>query len=236
MKILVGGTGRMGSLIAQTAKAQGYEVIGMMDAFHLDELPQMGKADVVVDFSHRDNLSWICEYVTRNNCALVYGTTGLDDSMKEKLNVLSKTHPVFFAANFSYGVAVLQELIRVATPLLRDAYDIELVETHHNKKADAPSGTAKALLDILNENGSFKEVYGREGMTGARGKEIGVHSLRGGTEAGEHSVHFFGNHESITITHHADDRQIFVDGALRAATFIVDQKAGMYNMKDLLFR
>ena len=88
----------------------------------------------------------------------------------------------------------------------------------------------------MNENGSFKEVYGREGMTGARGKEIGVHSLRGGTEAGEHSVHFFGNHESITITHHADDRQIFVDGALRAAAFIVDQKAGMYNMKDLLFR
>jgi len=236
MKILVGGTGKMGQLIASTAKAQGHTVVGMMDAFHLDELPGMEKADIIVDFSHRDNLPWICEYVTRNDCSLVYGTTGLNDQMKEKLYILSKTHPVFFAANFSYGVAVLQELLKVATPLLKDSFDIELVETHHNQKQDAPSGTAKAILEILNEGKNFEEVYGREGMTGARGKEIGVHALRGGTEAGEHTVHFFGNHESITITHHADNRQIFVDGAMRAVAFLQDKEPGLYNMRDLLFK
>ena len=233
MKILIGGKGRMGSLIASTAEAAGHTVLGMADAFDKSAL-EGEAADVVIDFSHRDNLSWIKDYVLTNHCALVYGTTGVTEEDKEVLNELAKTVPVFYSSNFSYGVAVLRKLIATAVPLLKDTFDMELVETHHNQKKDAPSGTAKALLEIMNPDGEFKEVYGREGITGARGKEIGVHALRGGTEAGEHSVFFFGDNERITVSHHAANRQIFVNGAIRAAQYLEGREAGMYNMDDLL--
>ena len=233
MKILIGGKGRMGSLIASTAQAAGHTVLGMADAFDKSAL-EGEAADVVIDFSHRDNLSWIKDYVLANHCALVYGTTGVTEEDKAVLNELAKTVPVFYSSNFSYGVAVLRKLIATAVPLLKDTFDMELVETHHNQKKDAPSGTAKALLEIMNPDGEFKEVYGREGITGARGKEIGVHALRGGTEAGEHSVFFFGDNERITVSHHAANRQIFVNGAIRAAQYLEGKGAGMYNMDDLL--
>ena len=233
MKILIGGKGRMGSLIASTAEAAGHTVLGMADAFDKSAL-EGEAADVVIDFSHRDNLSWIKDYVLANHCALVYGTTGVTEEDKVVLNELAKTVPVFYSSNFSYGVAVLRKLIATAVPLLKDTFDMELVETHHNQKKDAPSGTAKALLEIMNPDGEFKEVYGREGITGARGKEIGVHALRGGTEAGEHSVFFFGDNERITVSHHAANRQIFVNGAIRAAQYLEGRDAGMYNMDDLL--
>ena len=235
MKVIIGGKGKMGSLLAETAEKAGYEVLGMFDAFNLDELETCEKADMIIDFSHRNNLGWIIDYVNANDCALVYGTTGLTDEQKEQIFALAENHPVFLSSNFSYGVAVLQELVRIAAPLLEETFDIELTETHHNQKQDAPSGTARTLLDILNRDGEYKEVYGRSGMTGAREKEIGVHSLRGGTEAGEHSVHFFGSNESITITHHADNRMIFVNGAVRAAGYLQDKGPGLYAMKDLLF-
>ena len=234
MKILIGGKGRMGSLIASTAEAAGHTVLGMADAFDKSAL-EGEAADVVIDFSHRDNLSWIKDYVLANHCALVYGTTGVTEEDKVVLNELAKTVPVFYSSNFSYGVAVLRKLIATAVPLLKDTFDMELVETHHNQKKDAPSGTAKALLEIMNPDGEFKEVYGREGITGARGKEIGVHALRGGTEAGEHSVFFFGDNERITVSHHAANRQIFVNGAIRAAQYLEGRDAGMYNMDDLLW-
>ena len=233
MKILIGGKGRMGSLIASTAEAAGHTVLGMADAFDKSAL-EGEAADVVIDFSHRDNLSWIKDYVLANHCALVYGTTGVTEEDKAVLNELAETVPVFYSSNFSYGVAVLRKLIATAVPLLKDTFDMELVETHHNQKKDAPSGTAKALLEIMNPDGEFTEVFGREGITGARGKEIGVHALRGGTEAGEHSVFFFGDNERITVSHHAANRQIFVNGAIRAAQYLEGRDAGMYNMDDLL--
>lgn len=234
MKILIGGNGKMGSLIKSTAEAQGHTVVAMVDSFDLSPLETAEPADVVVDFSHRANLSWIKEYVRKHQCALVYGTTGITQEDLDALDELSKSVPVFYSSNFSYGVAVLNELVRLAVPLLKDSFDMELVETHHNEKKDAPSGTARTLLSIMNESGEFELVYGREGIVGARKKEIGVHALRGGTEAGEHTVKFFGNNESITITHHADNRQIFVNGALRAAEFTQGKPAGMYGMKDLM--
>lgn len=233
MKIIVGGNGKMGSLIRQTAIEQGHQVLANIDAHCLGQLAGLEKADMIIDFSHRDNLDWIIDYVEKNHCALVYGTTGLDEAQKARLTKLSENYPVFYSANYSYGVAVFEEILRVAVPLLKDRYDMELVETHHNQKQDAPSGTAKALLEIMNPEGEFKEVYGRQGMVGTRQKEIGVHALRGGTEAGEHTVHFFGDNESITLTHHATNRQIFVNGALQAAQWLEGKPAGMYNMKDL---
>lgn len=233
MKILIGGKGRMGSLIASTAEAAGHTVLGMADAFDKSAL-EGEAADVVIDFSHRDNLSWIKDYVLEHRCALVYGTTGVTEEDKAVLNDLSKSVPVFYSSNFSYGVAVMRKLVATAVPLLKDTFDMELTETHHNQKKDAPSGTAKALLEIMNPDGEFKEVYGREGITGARGKEIGVHALRGGTEAGEHTVFFFGDNERITVSHHAANRQIFVNGAIRAAQYLEGKTSGMYNMDDLL--
>lgn len=233
MKIIVGGNGKMGSLIRQTAIEQGHQVLANIDTHCLGQLAGLEKADMIIDFSHRDNLDWIIDYVEKNHCALVYGTTGLDEAQKARLTKLSENYPVFYSANYSYGVAVFEEILRVAVPLLKARYDMELVETHHNQKQDAPSGTAKALLEIMNPEGEFKEVYGRQGMVGARQKEIGVHALRGGTEAGEHTVHFFGDNESITLTHHATNRQIFVNGALQAAQWLEGKPAGMYNMKDL---
>ncbi len=233
MKILIGGKGKMGSLIASTAEAAGHTVIGTADVFDRSALDG-DAADVLIDFSHRDNLSWIRDYVMEHRCALVYGTTGVTEEDLAVLKELSGIVPVFYSSNFSYGVAVLRKLVAAAVPLLKDTFDMELMETHHNQKKDAPSGTAKSLLEIMNPDGEFKEVYGREGITGARGKEIGIHALRGGTEAGEHSVLFFGNNERITITHHADNRQIFVNGAIRAAEFTIGKKPGMYDMNDLL--
>ena len=235
MRVIIGGRGKMGQLLAAEAERAGFEVMGMFDAFNLDSLKTMEPADMIIDFSHRDNLAWILDYVNEHNCSLVYGTTGLNEGQKASLQKLSEDHPVFFSANYSYGVAVLQEIIRTAAPLLKDSFDIELTETHHNQKQDAPSGTAKALLEILNPDSEFKEVYGRSGMTGARQKEIGIHALRGGTEAGEHTVYFFGNSERISITHHADSRMIFVSGAIKAAQFLQDRPAGMYTMRDLVF-
>lgn len=234
MKLIIGGNGKMGSLLKETAQNLGHTVLANVDTSNLDILDQIETADMIIDFSHRDNLSWILDYVQAHDCALVYGTTGLNDDQKDQLVTLSKSHPVFFSANYSYGVAVFSEILKVAVPLLKDTFDMELVETHHNQKADAPSGTAKAILEIMNPDGEFKEVYGRHGLIGPRQKEIGVHALRGGTEAGEHTVHFFGDNESITITHHATNRQIFVNGALKAAAWLENKPAGLYGMSDLL--
>lgn len=234
MKILIAGTGKMGSLIKETAQKNGNIVTGMVDAFDLSPLDTMEIPDVLIDFSHRDNLGWIAEYAAEYHVPVVCGTTGLTESDQQTLQKLSEQVPVFYSSNYSYGVAVLNELVRRATALLKDGYDMELVETHHNEKKDAPSGTAKTLLSIMNESGEFTPVYGRQGDVGARGKEIGVHSLRGGTEAGEHTVYYFGNNETITVSHHATNRVIFVNGALKAADYLVKQPAGMYGMNDLI--
>jgi 4-hydroxy-tetrahydrodipicolinate reductase len=109
-----------------------------------------------------------------------------------------------------------------------------MIETHHNQKADAPSGTAKMLLEAMDPNNEFKKVYGREGMVGKREKEIGVMALRGGTVAGIHEVKFFGDNETIEIKHIANNRQIFVNGAIKAAEFVVNQPAGLYNMDSMM--
>ena len=225
MKILIAGKGQMGRKIKTTAEAQGLEVVGMVDALDLSVLDTLPEANIVIDFSHPANLSWVADYVLEHECPLVYGTTGISSAQLRELRALSDRVPVFYSANYSYGVAVLLKLLRTAVPLLKDSFDMELVETHHRKKQDAPSGTAKAILQILNEDQSFSEVFGREGFIGP---------LRGGTEAGEHSVHFFGDDESITITRHATDRQIFASGALRAADFVVWPTPGFYTMDDLI--
>ncbi|MBP3870319.1 MAG: 4-hydroxy-tetrahydrodipicolinate reductase [Faecalicoccus sp.] len=233
MKILIIGQGRMGQLIKKTAEAKGHEVIGLADIFNKDSVIDK-KCDVVLDFSHRDNLSWVSYYCKNMKAALVYGTTGLEKEHLDMLDDLSKDVPVFYSSNFSYGVAVMRKLLQMVTPLLKEDFDMEMIETHHNQKADAPSGTAKMLLEAMDPNNEFKKVYGREGMVGKREKEIGVMALRGGTVAGIHEVKFFGDNETIEIKHIANNRQIFVNGAIKAAEFVVNQPAGLYNMDSMM--
>lgn len=233
MKILIIGQGRMGQLIKKTAEAKGHEVIGLADIFNKDSVIDK-RSDVVLDFSHRDNLAWVSYYCKNMKAALVYGTTGLEKEHLDMLDDLSKDVPVFYSSNFSYGVAVMRKLLQMVTPLLKEDFDMEMIETHHNQKADAPSGTAKMLLEAMDPDNEFKKVYGREGMVGKREKEIGVMALRGGTVAGIHEVKFFGDNETIEIKHIANNRQIFVNGAIKAAEFVVNQPAGLYNMDSMM--
>lgn len=229
------GCGKMGSLIFETAKEQGYEVLAMVDKENCAILEDIKEpVDAVLDFSHPDNLSWMLPYVKKQHAALVCGTTGLSEEQRRDIEALGAFVPVIYSANYSYGIAVLASVLSRIAPLLEDTFDMELIEAHHNQKQDAPSGTAKLLLEKLDPKGEFRRVYGREGMIGKRGKEIGVHAVRGGTVAGEHTVLFLGDHERLELKHTAESRQIFVNGALRAAAFLIGRPNGVYTMADLL--
>ena len=233
MRIVVIGRGKMGNLIKTTAEAAGHEIVGLYDIENKDEV--LGEpCDVIMDFSHRDNLQWVSDYAKDKGAAIVYGTTGLTDEHKALLAETAKSVPVFFASNFSLGVAVLKKAVETVAPALKDTFDIEVIEIHHNQKADAPSGTAKTLVEAIDPDNEFEKVYGREGMTGKRKKEIGVHAIRGGSVAGEHQVLFLGKDEEVIFKHKAISRQIFVNGALKAAEFTVGKEPGMYGMEDLL--
>ena len=143
---------------------------------------------------------------------------------------------MLWSANFSLGVAVLYRALAAVSGVLKPDFDIELTETHHNQKADAPSGTAKLLLEAIDPAHALTPVYGREGTTGRRRKEeIGVHALRGGTAAGTHTVHFFGPDEELEFTHRAASRQIFVNGALHMARLLPGKPNGVYSLQKILF-
>lgn len=235
MNIVIIGKGKMGQLLAQTAEDHGHAILGHADAFDqkalLDHLDQ---TDLILDFSHPDNLAWVMDAIASKPIALVEGTTGFSDAQKEELKKLAKTNPVFFSANYSLGIAVLTKLAAQAARILKNEWDMELVETHHNQKIDAPSGTALALVEAIDPDDEFEKVYGRSGRTGKRQKEIGIHALRGGTVPGRHEICFFGPDEELTLSHNANSRQIFVNGAIKAAEFLNDQPNGFYDMNDLI--
>lgn len=233
--LVIVGCGRMGKLLRETAEAKGHTVLAMVDKSNKDALSKISSpVDAVIDFSHPDNLAWMLGYVREKNAALICGTTGFDTSQRADIEALGKDVPVIYSANYSYGIAVFAALLEQIAPLLKDSFDMELIEAHHSQKQDAPSGTAKLLLEKLDPAGSYARVYGREGMTGKRGREIGVHAVRGGTVAGEHTVLFLGDHERLEIKHTAESRQIFVNGALRAAEVLCTKPKGVYTMRDII--
>ncbi len=159
------------------------------------------------------------------------------DAQKAELFALGSVAPVLWSANFSLGVAVFVRALQAVSGVLKPDFDIEITEVHHNQKADAPSGTAKLLLDAIDPQHQLTPVYGREGNCGKRDpKEIGVHALRGGTVAGTHTVHFFGLDEEFELTHRAASRQIFVNGALHMARILKDMPKGVYDLQKLLFK
>ena len=237
MRILLIGHGRMGQLIEQTALAAGDSVAGIIDINNLSDLETLGRvADVVMDFSHPAALPALAAYVRRTGTPLLSGTTGLTAADQEVLTGLGSCAAVLHSANFSVGVAVFCRILQQVSDVLKRDFDIEITETHHNQKVDAPSGTAKLLLDAIDPSHEMNVVYGRSGNCGKRPeKEIGVHSLRGGTVAGEHTVSFFGVDEILEITHRATSRQIFVNGALHMARRLVHMPQGRYDLLDILF-
>ena len=244
LNIAIMGNGRMGSLIRQTAEAMRdadqnpvFNVVAQI-GFDLELTQAAPAADVLIDFSNVATLPAVEAYVKRCGCALVSGTTGYSVDEMERLRVLGNDGAVLHSGNYSIRVAALRHLTAQATREL-PGFDVEICETHHNQKVDAPSGTAKLLLDAVVEaepEAGYHPVYGREGMCGARDpKEIGMHSLRGGTVAGVHEVSFFGQDEEVTLTHRATSRQIFVNGALAAAQKLVTREPGFYTFDQIMF-
>ncbi len=236
MKILLIGHGRMGHLIEQTALTHGDAIGGIIDIGNLADLQTIGRvADVAIDFSAPAALPAVAHYVRTTGTPLLSGVTGLSRAELAVFDDLGCFAPVIHSANYSLGVAVFRRALEEVADTLED-FDIEIVETHHNQKADAPSGTARLLLDAVNSRRRRTPVYGRHGITGPRDKkEIGMHSLRGGTEAGTHTVSFFGPDEVLEITHRATSRQIFVNGALHAAGQLIRMPKGRYELQELLF-
>lgn len=233
MNISIIGCGRMGSLIEEEARRRGHTPV-MGDCLVPDALKDAAaKADVYIDFSHPDNLAFMLDLAKDTDAALVIGTTGYSAEQVARIEEEAKVRPVFYASNYSLGIAALKELASKAAGILK-GWDMEIVELHHNKKADAPSGTALSLLETIDPDNEYAHVFGRSGKPGPRQKEIGIHALRGGSAAGDHELLFLGDQESIRISHSAQNRQIFVNGAMDAAEFLHGKTAGLYSMRDLV--
>ncbi len=232
---LVGGIGR-GTYEAREAGEFGYEVIqGIEEAGWLIE-----SAEVVIDVSRPSHLARLVSRYDDQLAGrgLVIGTTGIDEETERLLQRTSRRTAVLVAANFSLGIALLADLVGRAARLLGD-YDIEIVEAHHRRKADAPSGTALRLADAAaTARGVELSGVRRDGRSGDTGErpagEIGMHAIRGGDIVGEHRVMLIGERERIELAHTASDRTLFADGALEAARWVRERDAGRYTMADLL--
>lgn len=226
----------MGKLIEQTLEEAGDSVVSRIDIDNAEELDSMDKvADVIMDFSNPSLTDRLVAYAGRTGTPLLSGTTNMTVQQHEAMASLADKIPVIWASNYSLGVNLFMHILPQVADAL-EGWDIEITETHHNKKVDAPSGTAKSLADAIDPKGAYERVCGRSGNCGARTKkEIGMHALRGGTVTGEHKVDFFGNDEVFEITHKAGSRQILVDGAIGAARKLISKEPGLYDMETLLF-
>jgi 4-hydroxy-tetrahydrodipicolinate reductase len=246
--VICGASGRMGQTLGRMVhEAPDMELVGGINlkpgSFFGAEIVPAGDAeallkkvrpDVLIDFTIASAVVANVQMAARNNCALIVGTTGISPEQRAEMEKAILGHvPAVITTNFSIGVAIFQQLVRESARLLKD-YDIELIEAHHRNKKDAPSGTAKTLLQIIEEEaGTREKLYGREGMT-ERKNEIGVHVIRGGDIVGDHKVMYSKNFETIELSHRAYDRSVFASGALRAARWVVGNKPGIYGMTDVL--
>ena len=191
--------------------------------------------DVIIDFSIPVATFNILEFAKKHKIPTVIATTGFSDEENNKIEEYSKIFPIFKSSNMSYEINLMSKILKEVAQKLSDS-DIEIVETHHNRKIDSPSGTALLLADSINNalNNEMYYEYNRHSKREKRTKkEIGIHSIRGGNEVGKHSVIFFGNNESLEITHNVTSRSVFANGSVKAANFIVHKDAGLYNMNDM---
>ncbi|MCL2248373.1 MAG: 4-hydroxy-tetrahydrodipicolinate reductase [Oscillospiraceae bacterium] len=197
-----------------------------------------GDADVIVDFSQPEALDNLLAYSLKKNVPLVLCTTGYSAEQIEAIEIASRKIAILRSGNMSVGINLLLDLVRRAALALGDDFDIEIVEKHHRRKVDAPSGTAHMLADAAAEGLSFKpeKIYERESVRKARDKnEIGISAVRGGTIVGTHEIIFAGQDEIIELSHTAASRDVFAVGAVRAVKFIANKTPGLYNMNDILY-
>jgi len=200
------------------------------------DIIEINNVDCIVDFSHHSCVSELLDFAVENNIPTVVATTGHTPEEIAKIHEAAKCIPVFFSANMSLGVALLVELAKTAAKSMPDA-EIEIVEQHHNRKIDSPSGTALLLADSMNEalNNEMNYEYNRHAKREKRSKkEIGIHAVRGGTEVGKHTVIFFGDNESFEITHNCTSRSVFARGSIKAAEFVLHKENGLYSMNDMI--
>lgn len=193
--------------------------------------------DVIIDFSNAKGVPAVIDAALANNKPLVCCTTGLDEETLAKLKDASNKIAVFKSANMSLGINVLIGLVKQAAKTLYPGFDIEILEAHHRRKLDAPSGTAMMIADALNEscNNELEYVYERHSKMQARGdKELGISAIRGGNIVGEHEVYFISDEETVKISHSAKTRDAFARGALSAAAYLIDKKPGMYSMDNMI--
>lgn len=245
--ILSGCSGQMGKAITEVAKKDdnvciicGFDKFTESDRdYPIYATPDEydGPADVIIDFSNPTALGPILSYAKKRNLPAVIATTGLSEEQLKDIQSASEEIAIFRSANMSLGVNLLVELVKKATEVLYENFDIEIIEKHHNLKLDAPSGTALMLADAANETvkNTLEYVYDRHSVRKKREKkELGIHSLRGGTIVGEHDVVFAGNDEIITLSHTALSKKVFAEGAIKAAIFIADKKCGIYDMQAVI--
>ncbi|HRX43401.1 MAG TPA: 4-hydroxy-tetrahydrodipicolinate reductase [Clostridia bacterium] len=245
--LLSGCSGRMGQVIAGIAKTRSnIEIVAGYDmkpnpSAEFPVYTDIGKCpvdiDAVIDFSHPAAFDAITGFCQSNGIPLVMATTGLSAEQLSRLSEISNDCAVFRSANMSMGVNLVMELAKKAATFTEGLFDIEIVEKHHSNKLDAPSGTAISILESINEALSTPKepIYDRTTRREKRDAgEIGVHSIRGGSIVGEHTVVFAGNDEIIEIKHEALSRNIFAEGALKAAIFISKKKTGLYSMSHII--
>ncbi len=245
--ILCGALGKMGRVVTQIVGERddcrivaGVDLLKENTDFPIFTAPSSIDidADVLIDFSHPSALSGVLEFAVGKNMPVILATTGYEESQISLIRKASERIPVFFTANMSLGVNLLSELAKTAAKVLGTSFDIEIVEMHHNKKIDAPSGTALMLADEIASAVDFDSeyVYDRHEKREKRSKnEIGIHAVRGGTIVGEHEIIFAGTDEVIKLSHSAGSKRIFAAGAVNAAVWISKKKTcGLYSMKDVV--
>lgn len=247
-KIIISGcNGKMGQVVEQICLADtdvtvvaGFDLTPAQRSYPVYSAPSnfTGDADVVIDFSNPAALDALLRFCTERRIPLVLATTGFSPAQLEYIAQASKVIPIFRSSNMSLGINVLLELVKKATAILGDSYDIEIIEKHHNRKVDAPSGTAFMIADAAASALKFdtEYVYDRHDVRRSRNKnEIGISSVRGGTIVGEHEIIFAGRDEIIEIKHTALSREIFASGAVKAAKFLACVGApGLYDMSALV--
>lgn len=240
MKLLLQGYGAMNKRVAKLAEERGHEVLGVVLDSENGDVPYpifidyntLPQADALIDYSHPDLTKQLLR--ADMNIPLVIATTGEKEVMINMMQDKAANLPVFYSANMSYGVHIMNKIVEFATPLLMQ-YDIELIEQHHNKKVDAPSGTLIQLYDAIKGiREEMEPVYNRSPYESKRkNNEIGIHSIRGGTIVGEHEVLYAGHDEVITIQHKAQSKDIFANGALDVAEKLMYKENGFYTYSNL---
>lgn len=244
--IICGCSGKMGhTLISLIEERSDARVVAGVDAFESNyDFPVFKSfddcnidGDVIIDFSHFSVIPSLLEYSVATSTPAVICTTGIDEELANLIDEASKKVALFRSGNMSLGINVLIDLARKAAKILGDDFDIEIIEKHHKRKLDSPSGTAYMIAEEINDelDNTKEYVYGRYGRDAKRkDNEIGIHGVRGGSIVGEHSVLFAGTNEIIEINHSAMSRDVFASGAIKAALFIKDLEPGLYAMNDLI--